>query len=126
MGECGCSNNQLEMAKLDLPDGGIMVISVYPGCTDCARLAGIDIVKYANKEDYDVFVDDSNIKDLKDIDEYGYSFPVLDWAEIGKAVCSGSVPIAEYNSFEDFWYDHEENLREACWNTLNNFNDRQK
>ena len=120
MGECGCASNALDMAKLDTPTG-IYVIQLYPGCTDCARLTGIQVVKYSSLRDYETFTDTRNIKDLKDIDEYGYSFPVVEWVEVGKAIQANAESLSEYATFEDFWSDHEEYMREACWNTIKKF-----
>lgn len=73
--------------------------------------------------------DDSRITDLDKklvIDCDSFSFPVVEWEEIGKAIQADHTDISEYECFADFWHDHQDRVREATFNTVDKFLDQKE
>ena len=123
MGECGCSSSKLEIAMLKVGEM-YLVISVFPGCTECWQGTGVDISLY-NEKSYNDWVDTREIIDLSDVlkeDCDDFCLPVLDWAEIGKAIDKEKcADIDEYNCFADFWSDQQEWVKDAARKTVIDF-----
>ena len=122
MGECGCSSNELDIAMIRLGEL-IMVVSIYLGCDECHQGTGITI-KLLNEKSYESFVDTRNIVDLskelkKDCDDF--QFPVLEWEKISKAIEADCTDLSEYESFSDFWHDHQEKCKEAVFETIKEY-----
>ena len=128
MGNCGCDSSTLDVAMFRAGDKYI-VISVFPGCTECWERTGIGITLY-NEKSYEKWVDAREIIDLSDElkeDCDDFSIPVLDWAEIGKAIDKEKfADIDEYNCFADFWHDQSEWVRDAARKTVISFFEKRK
>lgn len=122
MGECGCGSSSIDMAMLEMPDG-ILIISIYPGCDGCERTVFVEVCK-ASKEEAEFRCSDPDVKNLQSLEIDGdfYAFPVVGWEEIGKAITKEKfADIDEYNSFEDFWHDNQEHIRDAVHETVKKF-----
>ena len=121
MGECGCVSNVYDIAKLETEDG-MFIMSIYPGCVDCAQLSGVDIRKISKEDgDFEYYVHNKSIKDLREISEYGFSIPVVEWEEIGRSIAKEVGSLKDYEDFDELWYDHGDKVKEATSETFRKF-----
>ena len=123
MGECGCASSDLDVAMMKIGEK-YLVISIYPGCTDCFEGTGV-LVKMLSQDGYDSYVDTRCIIDMGEVLKEDYDdicIPVVKWAEIGKAIDKEKfADIEEYDCFADFWHDNEEWVKDAARATVVNF-----